>query len=99
MILIFVFIVKIMPSDINTNEFKFIGSDVSLDLWSIVGGRISNPKRKAGTESLNVIVLPALLSVTACMGLLRTFPRVKFWSERNFVSLIIQFEFLFSQLS
>ena len=39
-----------MPLDINTNKFKFIGGDVSLDFVNTVNGRISNPNKKSGRD-------------------------------------------------
>lgn len=39
-----------MSLDINTNKFKFIGGDLSLDFVNTVNGRISNPNKKSGRD-------------------------------------------------
>jgi predicted RNA-binding Zn ribbon-like protein len=39
-----------MPLDINTNKFKFIGGNVSLDFVNTVNGRISRPNKKSGRD-------------------------------------------------
>jgi predicted RNA-binding Zn ribbon-like protein len=39
-----------MPLDINTNKFKFIGGNISLDFVNTVNGRISNPNKKSGHD-------------------------------------------------
>lgn len=39
-----------MPLDINTNKFKFIGGNISLDFVNTAGGRISNPNKKSGRD-------------------------------------------------
>lgn len=39
-----------MSLNINTNGFKFIGGDVSLDFVNTAGGRISNPNKKSGRD-------------------------------------------------
>ena len=41
---------KIMSLDINTNKFKFLGGDLSLDFVNTVNGRISNPSKKSGRD-------------------------------------------------
>lgn len=37
-----------MPLDINTNKFKLIGGNISLDFVNTVNGRISSPNKKNG---------------------------------------------------
>lgn len=39
-----------MSLNINTNKFKFIGGDVSLDFVNTAGGRVSNPNKKSGRD-------------------------------------------------
>lgn len=39
-----------MPLDINTNKFKLIGGNLSLDFVNTVNGRISNPNKKSGRD-------------------------------------------------
>lgn len=39
-----------MTLNINTNKFKLIGGDVSLDFVNTAGGRISNPQKKNGRD-------------------------------------------------
>ncbi|HVE57740.1 MAG TPA: ABATE domain-containing protein [Pyrinomonadaceae bacterium] len=39
-----------MSLDINTNKFKFIGGNLSLDFVNTVNGRISNPNKKTGRD-------------------------------------------------
>lgn len=39
-----------MPLDINTNKFKLIGGNVSLDFVNTVNGRISRPNKKSGRD-------------------------------------------------
>jgi predicted RNA-binding Zn ribbon-like protein len=39
-----------MPLDINTNKFKLIGGNISLDFVNTVNGRISNPNKKSGRD-------------------------------------------------
>lgn len=39
-----------MPFDTNTNKFKLIGGNVSLDFVNTVNGRISNPNKKSGRD-------------------------------------------------
>ncbi len=39
-----------MSLSINTNKFKLVGGDVSLDFVNTVGGRTSNPKKKSGRD-------------------------------------------------
>lgn len=43
-----------MPLDINTNKFKLIGGDISLDFVNTVNGRISNPNKKSGRDYYDV---------------------------------------------
>ena len=39
-----------MSLDIDTNKFKFIGGDLSLDFVNTVNGRMSNPNKKNGRD-------------------------------------------------
>lgn len=39
-----------MALNINTNKFKLVGGDVSLDFVNTAGGRISNPQKKNGRD-------------------------------------------------
>ncbi|HEX8736005.1 MAG TPA: ABATE domain-containing protein [Pyrinomonadaceae bacterium] len=39
-----------MPLDINTNKFKLIGGNISLDFVNTVNGRISSPNKKSGRD-------------------------------------------------
>lgn len=39
-----------MPLDINTNKFKLVGGNVSLDFVNTVNGRISRPNKKSGRD-------------------------------------------------
>ncbi len=39
-----------MTLNINTNKFKLVGGDVSLDFVNTAGGRISNPQKKNGRD-------------------------------------------------
>jgi predicted RNA-binding Zn ribbon-like protein len=39
-----------MPLDINTNKFKLIGGNISLDFANTVNGRVSSPNKKSGRD-------------------------------------------------
>lgn len=53
-----------MPLDINTNKFKLIGGDLSLDFVNTVNGRISNPNKKSGRDYCDQFVSDKLANYT-----------------------------------
>jgi len=55
---------KIMPLDINTNKFKLIGGDASLDFVNTVNGRTSRPNKKSGRDYYDAFVSDKLENYT-----------------------------------
>jgi predicted RNA-binding Zn ribbon-like protein len=59
---------KVMPLDISTSKFKFIGGHVALDFVNTVNGRTSSPNKKSGRDYFDAYPSDKIKNYTDLIG-------------------------------